>query len=102
MNNTHTPVRHDFPTCEGRDDKLNKEVHVTAWYFRNHSQLISFPKRIEFDHQEYTFAEGLRMLIKKGNEIIQLFDMTDGTTNFRLRNDSQQWTLVSMKPSGLV
>jgi hypothetical protein len=78
---------------------INKEVSVTAWYFRNQRQrFTSFPKRIEFDRREYTFAEGLRLLVQKGKRAVQLFDMTDGASNFRLRFDDQQqtWTLVSI------
>ncbi len=78
---------------------INKEVNVTAWYFRNrHQRLTGYPKRMEFDHREYTFAEGLRFLIHKGKQAVQLFDMTDGANNYRLRFDDEQqtWTLVSI------
>ena len=77
---------------------INKEVTITAWYFRNKNRMQSFPRRMEYDNQEYTFAEGLRYLIQKGQRAVQFFDMTDGATNFRLKFDSveQLWTLVSM------
>lgn len=77
---------------------INKEVNITAWYFRNRQQLISYPKRMEFDRQEYTFADGLRYLVQKGKSVIQLFDMSDGDSNYRLRfdSDAQVWTLVSI------
>jgi hypothetical protein len=77
---------------------INKEVNITAWYFRNRKQLVSFPKRMEFGQQEYVFAEGLRYLVQKGKSVVQLFDMTDGDSNYRLRydNDEQIWTLVSI------
>jgi hypothetical protein len=78
---------------------INKEVTVTAWYFKNRQKrLTSYPKRIEYGQKEYTFAEGLRLLIQKGKQAVQLFDMTDGDSNFRLRFDDQQqtWTLVSI------
>lgn len=77
---------------------INKEVNITAWYFRNRQNLVSFPKRMEFNRQEYVFAEGLRYLVQKGRQVIQLFDMTDGSNNYRLRFDSEAhtWTLVSI------
>lgn len=78
---------------------INKEVNVTAWYFRNkHQRLTSFPKRMEYNEREYTFGEGLRFLIQKGKQAVQLFDMTDGDNNYRLQFDNQQqkWTLVSI------
>jgi hypothetical protein len=82
---------------------INKEVDVTAWYFRNRraSGFTSYPKRIEYERREYTFAEGLRFLIQKGRQAVQLFDMTDGTQKFRLRFDDQHqtWTLVSITPA---
>lgn len=78
---------------------INKEVNVTAWYFRNrHQRFTSYPKRMEYDRHEYTFAEGLRFLVQKGKQAVQLFDMTDGANNYRLRfdNEQQTWTLVSI------
>lgn len=77
---------------------INKEVSVTAMYFQNSRELKSFPKRIEFDGREYTFLDGLRYLVQKGHQLIQIFDMTDGVANYRLRFDTQQklWTLVDI------
>jgi hypothetical protein len=77
---------------------INKEVTITAWYFRNRNRLTSYPKRMEYDRQEYTFAEGLRYLVQKGRAVVQLFDMTDGSSKYRLKFDPAQeiWTLVSI------
>ena len=78
---------------------INKEVSVTALYFRGHNSLKSFPKRMEYNGREYTFAEsGLRYLIHKGQQLTQIFDMTDGMANYRLRFDNQAklWTLVDI------
>lgn len=77
---------------------INKEVTITAWYFRNRNQLTSYPKRMEYNRQEYTFAEGLRYLVQKGRAVVQLFDMTDGSNKYRLKFDPSQeiWTLVSI------
>jgi hypothetical protein len=78
---------------------INKEIAVTAVYFQNSRELKSFPKRIEFDGREYTFLEsGLRYLIQKGHQLIQVFDMTDGVASYRLKFDSQEklWTLVDI------
>lgn len=81
---------------------INKEVNVTAWYFRSrHQRLTGYPKRIELDRQEYTFLEGLRFLVQKAGQAVQLFDMTDGNKNYRLRFDDQHqiMTLVSITPA---
>ena len=77
---------------------INKEVNVTAWYFSSRrKRLLSYPKRIEYNDQEYTFADGLRLLVQKGKQAVQLFDMTDGVSDFRLQLDAEQsWTLLSI------
>ncbi len=78
---------------------INKEVNITALYFRNKRQLKSFPKRMEFDGQLFEFQEsGLQYQIIRENEDLRLFDMTDGSSNYRLRFDYKKltWTLVSI------
>ena len=77
---------------------INKEVAVTAVYFHNSRDLKSFPRRIEFDGREYTFLDGLRYLVQRGHRLIQIFDMTDGQAEYRLRFDMQErlWTLVDV------
>jgi hypothetical protein len=81
---------------------INKEVAVTAMYFKGSRQLRSYPKRMEFNGREYTFVEsGLRYLVQKGHQLVQVFDMTDGEANYRLRFDDHQklWTLVDIASS---
>lgn len=78
---------------------INKEVSVTALYFRNNGNMKSFPKRMEYDGREYTFVEsGLRFLVQKGQQLTQIFDMTDGNANYRLKfnGNDQLWTLVDI------
>ena len=79
---------------------VNKEVTVTSMYFRNgRSQLQAFPRRIEFDGNEYTFVEsGFHYLVKKGQRLVELFDMNDGVNDYRLKFDNSErtWTLIGM------
>lgn len=78
---------------------VNKEVAITAVYFRKDQNLKSFPKRMEFDGREYMFIEsGLRYLVAKGQSFVELFDMTDGEMTYRLKHDTSEatWTLVNM------
>jgi hypothetical protein len=78
---------------------INQEVNVTALYFRNKKNLKSFPKRMEFAGHQYEFLEsGLQYQIIKEDQDLRLFDMTDGSANYRLRLDYKQliWTLVSI------
>jgi len=79
----------------------NQAVDITAVYFRRRGQgtLESYPKRMLIEGQEYTFGESaMRYLIRQGQALIQLFDVSDGQRQYRLRLDEQQrWTLVGMK-----
>ena len=76
---------------------INKRVPVTAIWFDK--DLGSVPKRIEFGGRSYTFEDkGLRYCIKRGAEITRLFDLTDGESLFRLKQeaDAGAWNLLSI------
>jgi hypothetical protein len=78
---------------------VNQEVDINAFYFKNRAaQLTSFPKQMEFKGAQYHFADtGLRYLVQKGQELIQLFDVSDGRDTFRLRNEGDEWRLIRIK-----
>ncbi len=80
---------------------INKEVEVNAFYFareQKNQNLKSFPKQIELDGSAVTFVEsGLQYLVRTGQQLVRLFDMNDGQTTYRLRNEGTNWTLVGMK-----
>jgi hypothetical protein len=83
---------------------INEEVQITGMYFRSANpddrHIKGYPKRMEYEGREYTFVEsGLRYLMRKGQQLVEVFDMTDGIRDFRLKFDSDQhiWTLVGMK-----
>ena len=78
---------------------VNKEVTITAVYFSNRRGLRSFPKRMEYAGNTITFLEsGLRYLVKRGQKMVHIFDMTDGTDTYRLRFDEHafNWILVNI------
>ena len=79
---------------------VNKEVNITAMYFHNRRGLKSYPKRMEYGGNTVTFLEsGLQYLIKRGQKMVQIFDMTDGDNNtYRLKFDEGEfnWTLVNI------
>ena len=77
---------------------IAREVNVPELYFKNEGHLTAFPRRVELDGREYTFMDGLRYLVQKGQRLIQVFDMTDGARDYRLQFDDSQrsWTLVDM------
>lgn len=80
--------------------KINKDVSVIAFYFRNTGErLRCFPKRIEWDGKTVNFTEtGLRHPTKKGQRMIHVFDMSDGQADYRLEFDAERltWTLISI------
>lgn len=80
----------------------NQEIQITSVYFRNNSgeqRLQSYPKRMVYEGREYTFMEdGLRYLVRKGQQLVRLFDVSDGQNSYRLRlDDTNHWTLVGVK-----
>lgn len=81
---------------------INKEVNVPELFFRSQGEmqgeLRSYPRRMEFEGRDYTFMDGLRYLVRKGQQLVQVFDMTDGMRDYRLSFDVSQksWTLVDM------
>lgn len=77
----------------------NKEVEVNAYYFASKGQKFkSYPRAITVDHKRYTFQDGLQMLVQKGADAVRFFDMTDGFNNYRLREQNDQWFLISLNP----
>lgn len=83
---------------------INKEVTVTGLYFRPSARedrpMKGYPKRMEYEGREYTFIEsGLRYIMKKGQQLFEVFDMTDGSRDFRLKFDTSEgsWTLVGVR-----
>ena len=83
------------------DQTINNEVEVTAWFFRAEPQshrLKSFPKRMNWGGRDYNFVEdGLRLLVRTGQQLTELFDMSDGQSTYRLRQDGDHWTLIGVR-----
>jgi hypothetical protein len=76
---------------------INESVNVNAFYFSGH-EMKTFPKRMEYQGQAVTFADGLRYLVQRGQDLVKIFDMSGADdTTYRLRQDGDQWTLVGTK-----
>ena len=73
-----------------------QEIEVNSFYFNR--GLKGFPRQITFANRRYTFQEGLQYLVGKGTRNLRLFDMTDGTTTYRLKNEEDRWSLISISP----
>jgi hypothetical protein len=77
---------------------INREVEINAFTFSTKKGFQSIPQIITVDNHRYSFVDsGLRYIVQQGHHLIRLFDMTDGKSTFRIRNENDQWTLVSIK-----
>jgi hypothetical protein len=75
----------------------NQEVNVTSFYFK---ESRVFPRQVELDGRQLSFLEnGLRCLVQKGQEFVQIFNMTDGSTLYRLSFEpgNRTWKLLSSR-----
>ncbi len=74
-----------------------KNVNVTAYYFKANR---CFPRRIELEGEQLNFLEtGLRCLVQKGQEFVQIFNMSDGQKLYRLSFEpgNRTWKLLSSR-----
>lgn len=96
---------------------INQIINVNAFYFddafdgasdtnsdrrnrqsrHNHRQIKAYPRQIEFGNTQYTFNDGLQRLVRSGQRVVRLFDMTDGRTRFRLKQENGEWTLLGTR-----
>ncbi len=74
---------------------INSPVDVTAVGFGR--DMCAYPRRIEFGGTSYSFIDaGLRAVVQREGKISQIFTMSDGTREYRLRSCGDTWTLLSM------
>lgn len=76
-----------------------QEIQITSVYFseKQNGELESYPRQMMLDGQAYNFELSMRYFIRKGQQLIRLFDMTDGQNEYRLREENNAWTLINMK-----
>lgn len=75
----------------------DREINVTSFYFKNNRV---FPRRIELEGEQLSFLEtGLRCLVQTGQELIQIFNMSDGQKLYRLSFEpgSRTWKLLNTR-----
>lgn len=73
------------------------EINVTSFYFKD-SRV--FPRQIELDDGQLNFLEtGLRCLVQRGQDLIQIFNMSDGDKLYRLSFEpgNRTWKLLSSR-----
>ncbi|MFZ2494596.1 MAG: hypothetical protein WAW60_02375 [Candidatus Saccharimonadales bacterium] len=74
---------------------INQKVAVSAVTFNRHFEEV--PRRIEFEGRTLTFiSSGIRYLIKQNGHLIRMWDLFDGEAEYRLRQQGNDWTLVTI------
>lgn len=78
----------------------NQEINVLSYYFTRGQGMRCFPRQIEIEGRELSFLEnGLRCLVQRGQEFVQIFNMSDGRKLYRLsfEPNSRTWKLLSSR-----
>lgn len=74
---------------------INSPVDVTALGFGRNMR--TYPRRMEFEGSTYDFLDaGIRTIVGSGEKVAQIFTMTDGMRDYRLRSDNGSWTLLGI------
>jgi hypothetical protein len=77
---------------------INKRVKMLATYSDIDRGVPNcMPKRMIYGGKEYNFSElGLKHPTAKGKRMIHVFDMTDGSADYRIEFDAEEltWTLM--------
>lgn len=77
---------------------LNQEVNILSFAFTKGKKTRCVPTRIEVGNTQLEFIEsGLRCLVKSGQKISEIFTMSDGQHQYRLKFEPQNrsWTLLT-------
>lgn len=72
---------------------------ITLFKSRGESSGLVMPAKMRWKGKEIAFSElGLRHPTSKGQRMVHIFDMSDGTNDYRLEFDAEMltWTLVSI------
>ena len=79
---------------------INERVDVVAVYYGNAPERrLCVPMKMRYKHQDITLSIlALRHPTEKGKRMVHVFDVSDGTNDYRLEFDAERltWTLVSM------
>ena len=79
---------------------LNERVDVIALYRKSGDiTLLCFPYKMKYKNEEIIFTElCLRHPTSKGHRMIHVFDVSDGTNDYRIEFDAEglTWTLVAL------
>lgn len=80
--------------------QINERVDVVPIFYANASErLVCVPWKMRYRNQDIELKVfGMRHPTAKGQRMIHVFEMSDGTNDYRLEFDAEHltWTLVSM------
>ena len=79
---------------------INERVDVITVYYAHASErTLCIPNKMKYRGQEIVFTVfGMRHPTAQGKRMIHVFDMSDGSNDYRLEFDAEglTWTLISM------
>lgn len=79
---------------------INERVEVIIGFYKDRPiNQIAVPLKMKYKNKEIKFSElGLRHPTLQGKRMVHVFDMSDGTCDYRLEFDAEglTWTLVAM------
>lgn len=80
--------------------EVNQRIEVvTVFHSQGDPTRLVIPAKMKYRGEEVVFTDlGLRHPTKKGQRMIHVFDMSDGTNDYRLEFDAEMltWTLVAI------
>jgi len=83
---------------------INQRVEIISVFYKNkEATKLCFPVKMRYQSREIAFSNlGMRHPTAKGKRMIHVFDVSDGTNDYRLEFDAEAltWTLVSMIGGG--
>lgn len=81
---------------------VNQRVDVIALYRKDGDiSTLAVPLKMKYGQQTILFTQlGMRHPTAKGKRMIHVFDVSDGTNDYRLEFDAERltWTLIAIVP----
>lgn len=75
---------------------INQTIDINTFYFAGRKGRM-FPRQIQLGQECHTFQDGLQYIVRKGQHVVRLFDMTDGDKTYRIACENDVWTLIGTK-----
>jgi len=82
---------------------INERVEMVALFKKTDGRSLCMPYKMRYKGQEIEFSElGLRHPTSAGTRMIHVFDMSNGSNDYRLEFDAEglTWRLVAMLEGG--